>query len=276
MKNKPKVTVVMPFYNCEKYLDISISSILKQTFSDFEFIVINDASTDRGDSIVKRYIKDKRIIYIKNSTNQGIAQSLNNGISQARGGYVAIMHGDDIAKNNRLAIQYDYMEKHPNISILGSFAEFINDKGRVIYKLKSKPLKAKEIKKVVFRFSPVISPTMFIRHNTFSKIGLFSNSLRRCEDYDFLIRAIFNNLKVNNVHNILLSYRITDSQLSVNQRAEVLAMYSIIKKNKIDFHYYISATDYVIIFTKLAIGIFLPKKLSFLLESLYKNFFYHE
>jgi len=276
LNKKPKVSVIMPFYNCEKYLDKAISSILNQTFQDFEFIIINDASSDRSDTIVKKYLKDERIIYVKNDTNLGVAQSLNKGITISKGDFIAIMHGDDIAIIDRLSIQYNYMLRNPNVGILGSYVNIIDENDRIIKKRKIKPLTHCEIKNSIFKFTPVISPTMFVRSVVFDKIGLFREKLRRCEDYEFLIRALFNNIQINNINVILLSYRIRKGQLSANQKSEALTTFKIIKEYSNRYHFKLSITEWLIIYVKTFFGLFFRKEVSSFLESLYKNFLYGE
>jgi len=276
LNKKPKVSVIMPFYNCEKYLDKAISSILNQTFQDFEFIIINDASTDRSDTVVKKYFKDERIIYLKNDTNLGVAQSLNKGITVSQGDFIAIMHGDDIATIDRLSIQYNYMLRNPNVGILGSYVNIIDENDRIIKKRKIKPLTHCEIKNAIFRFTPVISPTMFVRSVVFDKIGLFREKLRRCEDYEFLIRALFNNIQINNINVILLSYRTRKGQLSANQKSQVLTTFKIIKEYSNRYHFKLSITEYLIIYVKTFFGLFFGKEVSGFLQSVYKKLFYGE
>ena len=273
---KPKVSVIMHFYNCEKYLDKAISSILNQTFQEFEFIIINDASTDRSDTIVKKYLKDERIIYVKNDTNLGVAQSLNKGITISKGDFIAIMHGDDIAIIDRLSIQYNYMLRNPNVGILGSYVNIIDENDRIIKKRKIKPLTPCEIKNSIFKFTPVISPTMFVRSVVFDKIGLFREKLRRCEDYEFLIRALSNNIQINNINVILLSYRIRKGQLSANQKSETLTTFKIIKEYSDRYHFKLSITEWLIIYVKTFFGLFFGKEVSGFLQSVYKKLFYGE
>ena len=123
----PFISVVMPVFNSEKYLEKSIKSILEQTYSNFEFIIINDGSTDASLDIIKLYQKkDKRIVLI-NQKNKGISYSTNRGFLNARGKYIARMDSDDISLHSRLYEQVNFMEKNPKVGICGSWAEKFKD-----------------------------------------------------------------------------------------------------------------------------------------------------
>lgn len=112
----------MPAYNAEKYLREAIDSILAQTFTDFELIIINDGSTDFTKDIILSYT-DQRIRYIENEQNSGICVTLNKGLDAARGRYIARMDSDDISLPRRLEVQVQYMDSHPEIGVAGTDIE---------------------------------------------------------------------------------------------------------------------------------------------------------
>ncbi len=120
---KPPIMIFIAnlVYNCEKYLKEAIESILNQTFSDFEFLIINDASIDNSDDIILSY-KDERIKYVKNEENLGVSRTLNKGIQIARGTYIARMDSDDISITTRLERQYNFMTNHKEVGICGTWA----------------------------------------------------------------------------------------------------------------------------------------------------------
>ena len=118
MKN-PEISVVMPVYNGARYIRESIESILNQTFTDFEFIIINDGSTDNSEEIILSY-NDSRIVYLKNEINSKICVTLNRGLDAARGKYIARLDCDDIAMPNRLEVQKQFLDLHTEIGIIGS------------------------------------------------------------------------------------------------------------------------------------------------------------
>ena len=117
-----QVTVLMPVYNAEQYLREAIGSILHQTFTDFEFIIINDGSTDRSEEIIKSYT-DTRIRYYKNESNLKLIATLNKGFDLAGGKYIARMDADDISLPNRLQLQFELMEKNPEVGLCGTWFE---------------------------------------------------------------------------------------------------------------------------------------------------------
>ncbi len=122
----PKVTVLMPVYNAEKYLKTAIESILKQTFSDFELLIINDGSTDGSEEIIRSF-NDKRIRLFNNEQNLGIIKTLNKGLNLAKGEYIIRMDADDISLPDRLELQVKYMEENPGIGISGTQARIFGD-----------------------------------------------------------------------------------------------------------------------------------------------------
>jgi len=130
----PKISVIMPVYNSEKFLREAMDSILNQTFPDFEFIILDDGSTDSSPAIVADY-DDPRIRFYQNEKNMGVAATLNRGLELATGEYIARMDADDISLPKRFEIQVKYMDGHPSISVLGSgvilFGNEIGEKRRI-------------------------------------------------------------------------------------------------------------------------------------------------
>ena len=149
----PLVSVIMPAYNAAAYIDAAIQSILEQTFSDFEFIVIDDCSTDDTEKRIKKYVNSK-IVYQKNDTNRGISYTTNKGIECSRGKYIALMDDDDISLPNRLQLQVDYLERHNEIDILGTGGANIDVNGNILAYL-SAPKYNPNLYKAVLLFGSV-------------------------------------------------------------------------------------------------------------------------
>lgn len=126
MSRKPEITVFMPVYNAEKYLREAIESILNQTFTNFELLIINDGSTDKSVEIVEAY-KDKRIRLLHNDGNKGLPYTRNRGLELAQGKYLAIMDADDVSVKERLQIQYEIMEKKKDLVVLASGKELLSE-----------------------------------------------------------------------------------------------------------------------------------------------------
>ena len=127
--NAPVVTVLMPVYNGEKYLTEAIDSILNQTFTDFEFLIINDGSTDNSETIILSY-DDSRIRYEKNETNLKLITTLNKGIELCKGKYIVRMDADDISALDRIEKQVEFMEKHPDVGLCGTWFERFDKTGK--------------------------------------------------------------------------------------------------------------------------------------------------
>lgn len=144
MIESPKVTVVIPVYNREKYIGDAIDSILAQTFTHFELIVIDDGSTDRTQEVVQSY-RDLRIRLVCNETNEGIPRTRNTGIRLARGEYLAFLDSDDRAYPERLAKQVAFLDSHPNYAAVGAWTEWMDEEGRYLKRAKRKPVLPDEI-----------------------------------------------------------------------------------------------------------------------------------
>jgi glycosyltransferase involved in cell wall biosynthesis len=130
-KQEPLISVVMPVYNAAQYLREAIDSILNQTFRDFEFIIINDGSTDRSLEIIQSYNDDR--IRLINQKNTGLAKALNNGIAIAKSDFIARMDADDISIPERLTSQFSFLESNVDVVAVGSNAEVIDKEGNHVY-----------------------------------------------------------------------------------------------------------------------------------------------
>lgn len=194
------ISVVMPVYNGQKYLSEAIDSILNQTFINFEFIIIDDGSTDKSEEIILSY-NDKRIVYIKNETNLQIVESLNRGISIAKGKYIARMDADDISLPQRLEKQLLFMEKNPNIDVVGTWYETFGDKHEVFYPLK----RDCEIKAKLLFDSAFAHPTVMIRTTSLSHLK-YENQYNKVEDYALWI-SMSSTSTFANLPEVLLRYR---------------------------------------------------------------------
>lgn len=205
---EPLISVIMGVYNDEKYVNEAIDSILNQTLTNFEFIICNDCSTDKSYNIIKSYAdKDERIILINNPVNMGLAQSLNNCISIAKADYLARMDSDDVSIANRLEIEYFHMVNNPNITVLGTQVNYINNNG-VTFKTSSlknlKPKKKDIVKKVC-----VIHPTVMMKKNKVIEVGMYSSNelTTRAEDYDLWCKLSSINCEFEILDEVLFNYR---------------------------------------------------------------------
>lgn len=207
----PKVTVLMPVYNGEKYLREAIESILKQTFKDFEFLIINDGSTDKTSEIINSF-SDPRIILAPNEKNQGLIFSLNKGLDLAQGEYIARMDADDISLPERLEKQINFMDANPEVVVGGTWVKNIGHKNFIgKYYTEHNQIKAN----LLFN-SSLAHPTVMIR-NIFKNHNLFyDEKYKHAEDFDLWTRAA-DLTKFTNLPLVLLSLRRHDENISQTQ-----------------------------------------------------------
>ncbi|MBL4780847.1 MAG: glycosyltransferase [Porticoccaceae bacterium] len=213
MKNncRPQVSVILPAYNAEDYLEEAIQSILDQTFEDFELIIINDKSTD-STGIILSSLTDPRIIIINNPTNNGITYSLNKAIEAAQGVYIARMDADDISTPKRLELQVNYLDNNPTITLLGCCAEIIDQNG-VVFDLMEVPLSHKEIIQKIFSANCFIHPAVMFRASAIKELGCYNIDIAQAQDYDLWLRIIQKHRAANLPQN-LIQYRVHPSQIS--------------------------------------------------------------
>jgi glycosyltransferase involved in cell wall biosynthesis len=205
-KNNPLVSVVMPVYNSEKYVAEAIESVLNQTYKNFEFIIINDASTDNSLKIIKKYAKkDKRIIVRSNKKNLKICKTLNRGINLTKGKYIARMDSDDISLSTRFEKQVGFLEKNMEIGIVGAYIELFEDDGEIsgIRKYSDNDL---ELRKKIFFYSPFAHPVVMMRKEVFLKTGGYMEVDFPSEDLNLWFR-IGEYCKFSNIQEVLLRYR---------------------------------------------------------------------
>lgn len=208
------VSVIMSVYNSEKYIAETIKSILKQTYHNFEFIIVDDCSTDNTYSVLEEFQKqDQRIRLIKNDSNQKQAFSRNKAINLAEGKYIAFIDADDTAHPNRLQTQLDFMELNPNIDVCGSYYYLFNANG---IKFKQKPpIIHAEIECQMRLFGSCIAfPSVFIK-TAILKEFIFNESMEgNAEDYELWIRMLDKEVIFWNIPEYLLYYRVHSSQAS--------------------------------------------------------------
>jgi len=209
----PAVTVLMPVYNAEPFLREAIESILNQTFTDFEFLIINDGSTDGSEEIIKGYT-DPRIKYYKNEQNLRLIATLNKGIGLARGKYIVRMDADDISLPARLEKQVAFMEENPEVVVCGSWAEVFGKEKTLIRYLA-------EHEEIMFRMlyqCHLVHPTIIMRTKEVQAFKpLFDPAFLHAEDYDFFVRLGYS-FKLANIREVLLKYRFHTGSVSQAHR----------------------------------------------------------
>jgi len=173
------ISVIMAVYNGERFLEKAITSILNQSFKQFEFIIIDDYSIDNSAKIIHSF-KDDRIKYLKNTSNLGLAASLNKGIKQSNGTYIARMDDDDISKSNRFFRQFNFLKNNPEYGVVGTLADYITEEGEYLSSSKL-PEKNDDIKKKLPAFW-FHHGSVMIKKEFLIKVGMYDEWSRKIED----------------------------------------------------------------------------------------------
>ncbi|GIM30243.1 glycosyl transferase [Clostridium polyendosporum] len=229
MKYIPVISVVMSTYNERiEWIKKTIDSILIQTFSNFEFIIILDKPDNKElEDFILSY-KDKRIIFVKNEKNLGLVKSLNKGISLAKGKYIARIDADDIAASNRLKEQYDFLENNIDIVLVGSNAYRIGENDEFLYYKKYLMEEDFFISKALNYRNIFFHPSLMYRTDIIKSIGCYRD-IPLAEDYDLICRIIKSGYKVSNIDKPLISYRIRNNGISQSNLTKQKLMTSHVK-----------------------------------------------
>ena len=207
----PQVSILMPVYNTAPYLREAMDSMLSQTFTDFELIVLNDCSPDDAEELLDAY-DDSRIVRYRGEKNVGLSNVLNVGIEMARGKYIARMDSDDISLPNRLQVQVDFLEAHPEIDLVSAGMRLFGAKEEVWIRERD----PEKVKINALFHSPILHASSVWRKESFEKHGLrFRQEMVPAEDYDLWTRAILKGLKLVNLSEVLYKYRLHPSQVTL-------------------------------------------------------------
>lgn len=203
----PKISVIMPIYMAEKYVEYAVQSILNQNYSDFELIVIDDKGTDNSIAIIER-IKDSRIKILENDFNRGIAFSRNRGIEYATGEYIALMDDDDITPFYRLKTENEFLDLNPDISVVGGAMHIIDSYNTIIRYNYCEMIHSPDRLRAELLFRDVVmnGSTMLRREFILNHAIEYQNDMNGMEDYRFWVDcSIFG--KIVNLDHVLLYWR---------------------------------------------------------------------
>ena len=229
---KPLISIGLSFYNDELFLEDSINSIINQTYSNWELILINDGSTDESDLLIQKIIKNNpQITYINDSENKGLIARLNQMIQISKGDFFVRFDADDIMFKNRLEEQLNIMQLYPDLDIVASSAVIIDEKNNITglrESLTKLPLKLKS--------PPFIHPSVMGRIDWFKKNG-YTDGYIRAEDFELWIRTYIN-LKFHTIKAPLIFYREGNINLK-NYIKSVKTSNLLLKENySNDFYFY--------------------------------------
>ena len=215
--SKPLVSVVMSVYNGERYLREAIGSILNQTFRDFEFLMINDGSSDRTAEILKDY-NINRIKIIKNERNIGLTKSLNKGLRIARGEYIARQDADDVSAPDRLEKEVNFLETHRDYAVVGTFVKILNEDSEVIGLL-DRLTADTQIRKCLGTDNCITHGSTMIRKKCLLNVGFYDESIARAQDYELWLR-LSEKYRLANIPEYLYMWRKHDENIEAKHIEE--------------------------------------------------------
>ncbi|OAP71945.1 glycosyltransferase [Psychrobacter sp. SHUES1] len=242
----PLISVVMSVYNGEKHLAEAIDSVLSQSYSNFEFIIVNDGSTDSSIEIIYEYInKDDRIIVIDRE-NKGLPYSLNEGIAKARGEYIARMDADDICLPDRFEKQINYLNTN-NLDLCGTFIEAFGE--NINNSILTYPIYHNDIRfRLLFR-SAFAHPTVMLKKGVFNNIQ-YKSEYKVAQDYQLWIDIINSGFRVGNLPEVLMKYRLHEEQAS---NTKLILQQETAKEIRKNYHKNLSSEDASLVHTYIAL-----------------------
>jgi glycosyltransferase involved in cell wall biosynthesis len=225
MMDRPVITVFMAVYNGSRYLRQAIDSILSQTFSAFELLIIDDGSTDNSVDIVHSYA-DPRIRLLHNDGNKGLVFTRNRGALEADGEFLAILDCDDIAFPNRLEIQYNFFRENPEVALCSGRALYLDRNGRPIGQ---SPVFSGDKNLLLLFGNILVNSAVMIKTEVIKAVGSY-NAHAPAEDYDLALR-IAENHPIATIENILVKYRIHDNNTSMSSAERLMQVEKNILRN---------------------------------------------
>ena len=213
--DRQKITVLMPAYNAGKYIREAITSVLEQTYRNFELLIVNDGSTDDTISVVLSF-KDPRIVLV-DQDHHGIAQALNTGLRLADTYYVARFDADDICMPDRLEKQFNFLEDHPDYILVGSDAEYILEHGDFLFSFKCIAHSNEEVQRNMYVYCPFIHSSVMYKRDEVISAGGYNEHAHHFEDY-LLWTGLAKMGKMQNLREPLIKVRFNPASLTIDEK----------------------------------------------------------
>lgn len=211
----PAITVLMPAYNAADYIEEAIDSVLAQTFTDFELLIINDGSTDNTEQIISRY-RDPRV-RLHTQPNAGVIGALNKGLELSRSALIARFDADDVCYPHRLQVQYDFMQQHPDYVLVGSAADYIDKDGEYLFEWQPVAYTHDELQQAIYHTCPFDHPAIMYRRDVALKLGGYPKGAIHFEDHLFWT-AFFAEGKLCNLRDRLIKHRFNPASVTIDER----------------------------------------------------------
>lgn len=216
MPENPQITVLMPAYNAEKYICEAIMSVLRQTYRNFELLIVNDGSTDRTQMIVEAF-RDDRIILINKEKNEGVAAALNTGLIHARAGYIARFDADDICVPERLEKQLRFLQQNPEHILVGSDVDYILDNGEFLFSFKCIAHTHEDIMQKLYFYTPFAHPAVMFKKEAVMNVGGYQENAHNFEDYLLWINLAKSG-RMQNLPEPLIKYRLNPFSITIDEK----------------------------------------------------------
>lgn len=227
----PKVSVILPLYNAERYIKATLNSILSQTYQDFEIIIVNDKGSDNSINIVREF-EDKKIKIYENSANYGIAYTRNKAIELSTGEYIALMDHDDIAPNTRLEKQVTFLNDNSDIDVVGGHCRHIDHEGNIVpYKTWNAYLDPAYIKAFLMLGNTIYNSSVMFRRSFVQQNNItYKDDMYGTEDYMFWVECSLYG-KISNIDEVLAYWRTGDN----NETSRVMKNFMNERKKRLDY-----------------------------------------
>jgi glycosyltransferase involved in cell wall biosynthesis len=213
--NSPKVTVLMPVYNAGRYIREAISSVMEQSFTDFELLIVNDGSTDDTLTVINTF-SDARIRVISQE-NKGVAAALNNGLRHAGAPYIARFDADDICYPDRLQVQYDFMTAHTSYSIIGSAVDYVDVAGNYVFTYRPAGSSSQEMMRLNARVCPFIHSSVFYKKEAVMSAGGYNEYAYTFEDH-LLWASLLKKENACNLQQVLIKVRLNPESVTIDEK----------------------------------------------------------
>lgn len=226
----PNVSVILPCYNAEKYLAATMRSIAQQTYRDYEFVIVNDGSTDRSEQILQSFAEEDARVRIISRPNTGYVKALKEGIEKSTGPLIARMDADDIAKPDRFEKQVAFMDAHPEVVLLGGSYNLIDSESRRLRTMQQPTDHATLVQQCLAGTTPICHPLSMFRRETYFRVGGYDEGCCPAEDLDLWLRMSEVG-EIACLPDVLLDYRLHAGSVSETKQAKQMgAIRSIVER----------------------------------------------
>jgi GT2 family glycosyltransferase len=209
----------MSVHNGGHFLRDAVESILGQTFANFEFLVIDDGSTDGSGVLLERFAQRDHRVRVVHQENAGLTRSLNRGLALARGDFIARMDADDVSERNRIQAQLDFLRSHTEITVLGTSDKVIDGAGRTLTE-ERRPRDPQVVRWAMSYGCALCHPSVIFRRRAIQAVGGYGPGFRYAQDYDLWTRLVMKGTKMSSIPECLVRYRISGSNISVARKQE--------------------------------------------------------